>query len=111
MVLSITLFLNGLVPAPRDGDRTWWIGIGGTVLRVGNDDIDFYAEKAIESHNQWIKEHPEDTVHLGELDDWYNARNRCASWIRKNCSTRRDCKGSQSRGARPTYFRAVGMKR
>ena len=49
-------------------------------------------EKTIEAHKQWIKEHPEDTVHLGEMDDWYNARNRCASWIRKNCSTRRDCK-------------------
>ena len=49
-------------------------------------------EKAIESHQQWIKTHPEDTVHLDELDDWYNARNRCAMWIRKNCNTRKDCK-------------------
>jgi hypothetical protein len=40
----------------------------------------------------WILEHSEDTVHLDEMDHWYNARNRCASWIRKNCSTRKDCK-------------------
>jgi RHS repeat-associated protein len=49
-------------------------------------------ERTIESHKAWIKEHPEDTVHLGELDDWYNARNRCAMYIRKNCSSRSDCK-------------------
>ncbi|MEA2417184.1 MAG: hypothetical protein QOI58_3841, partial [Thermoanaerobaculia bacterium] len=51
-------------------------------------------EKAIESHKQWIKEHPDeiDIDHAGEMDDWYNARNRCASLIRKNCTRRSDCK-------------------
>lgn len=51
-------------------------------------------ERTIESHKRWIREHPEevDVDHAGELDDWYNARNRCAALIRRNCSTRSDCK-------------------
>jgi hypothetical protein len=32
MILAVALVLSGFLPAVREGDRSWWIGVGGTIL-------------------------------------------------------------------------------
>jgi RHS repeat-associated protein len=48
-------------------------------------------ERTIASHRQFIRDHPGDTTHQGELDDWYRARNNCSAIIRLKCSPGSKC--------------------